>query len=67
MGKLSTTKLANTWRIMCRSCGKLKPAHAFQDIQRDRTCNQCFQPNPEPIKDLVKHVRELFAKKPGKT
>jgi hypothetical protein len=67
MQKLSNAKFANTWRIMCKKCGKLRPSHAFQDIKRARICNECFQPIAGPTLDLVTHVRQLFAKKPGKT
>jgi len=67
MQKLSEAKFANTWRIMCRRCGKLRPSHAFQDVKRVRICNECFHPPTGPTLDLVNHVQQFFAKKPGKT
>ena len=66
MQKLTTAKLPNTWRIMCKRCGKLRPPLTFPDIKRARICSECFQPPAVPTLDLVKHVQQLFVKKPGK-
>jgi len=66
MRSLSTDNFNNTWRIMCESCGKLKPPHAFQEFLRDRVCNECSQPTPDVDNSMVEHVKGLF-KKTAKT
>jgi len=50
-------------RIMCKKCGKLKLAQAFNSNWKARICNDCFEPPKETTTDLVKHVQELYQKK----
>jgi RNase P subunit RPR2 len=50
-------------RIVCKKCGKLKPAQVFGTNWNARICNECFDPLIETTTDLVKHVQGLYEKK----
>jgi hypothetical protein len=53
---------ADTWLIICRRCGKLKPQYLYNDIKRRRICSECAEKSVEVTDDLVKHVQTIFSK-----